>query len=348
MPSTAWSSAASSKTMLAALPPSSRVSALSEPATARRICLPDRGRAGERDLVDAGAADEVHPDLGRAGDDVDDAGRQVGLAADVGEEERRERRRGGGLEDDRVARREGRRDLPGEHQQREVPGDDLGGDAERPGDAPREGVLELVRPARVVPEVRRHERHVDVAALLDRLARVHRLEDGELAAALLEDPRDPEEVLGPLAARAACPSCAAGRVARRGSPDRRPPAWPARRRPASPRSRDRRSRRRPVGRLDLAAADEQPVALLERDDVARFRRGRVLPRDRLAVAEAPAGRGAIPAPGPHLRCVAGHARHHTRDARRIRRHAWTGRRPPPTWVDRDDRHRGRGPRGRRR
>ncbi len=40
MPSTAWSSGASSKTMLAALPPSSRVTFLSLPATARAIALP--------------------------------------------------------------------------------------------------------------------------------------------------------------------------------------------------------------------------------------------------------------------------------------------------------------------
>ena len=40
MPSTAWSSGASSKTTLAALPPSSRVSFLPVPATARWISLP--------------------------------------------------------------------------------------------------------------------------------------------------------------------------------------------------------------------------------------------------------------------------------------------------------------------
>ena len=40
MPSTAWSSGASSKTMFAALPPSSRVSRLPEPAIARWMDLP--------------------------------------------------------------------------------------------------------------------------------------------------------------------------------------------------------------------------------------------------------------------------------------------------------------------
>ena len=93
--------------------------------------LADLGRAGERDLVDVGVLDEMRAGRAVAGDDVDDARRQLGLAADVGEDERRQRRRLGRLEHDRVAAGERRRDLPGEHQQREVPGDDLAGDAER-------------------------------------------------------------------------------------------------------------------------------------------------------------------------------------------------------------------------
>ena len=58
MPSTAWSSGASSNTTLAALPPSSSVTFLRVPATDRAICAPDLGRAGERDLVDAGVLDQ--------------------------------------------------------------------------------------------------------------------------------------------------------------------------------------------------------------------------------------------------------------------------------------------------
>ena len=56
----------------------------------------------------------------------------------------------------------------------------------------------------------RGQRHVDVAALLDRLARVHRFEDRELARALLEDPRDAEQVLGALPARQLAPRPALG------------------------------------------------------------------------------------------------------------------------------------------
>jgi hypothetical protein len=49
------------------------------------------------------------------------------------------------------------------------------------------GILQLVGPAGVVEEVRRRERDVDVAALLDRLAVVERLQDRELAGALLQE-----------------------------------------------------------------------------------------------------------------------------------------------------------------
>ena len=87
-PSMAWSIGASSKTMLAALPPSSRVSALSDAGDGAADLLADGGRAGEGDLVHVGVLDQREADLARAGDDVDDARRQVGLAADVGEEER--------------------------------------------------------------------------------------------------------------------------------------------------------------------------------------------------------------------------------------------------------------------
>ena len=217
-------------------------------------------------------------------------GRQVGLAAQIGEEEGGQRRGAGRLEDDRVAGGERRGDLPGQHQQREVPGDDLGGDAERPRDPAREGVVELVRPAGVVPEVGRRERHVDVARLLDRLARVDRFEDGELARALLEQAGDPEQVLRPLAAGQLAPRLRLG-LAR--GPDRRVDVGLGRPGDLGQGLLGRRVDRgegRPVGGRDVLAADEQPVALVDRDDLARLGRRRVFPGDRLAVAEAPAVR----------------------------------------------------------
>ena len=131
MPSTAWSIGASSKTMLAALPPSSRVTFLSVPATDLRDRPADLGRAGERDLVDVRVLDQRAAGLAGAGDDVDHARRQVGLLADLGEQQRGQRRGLGRLEHDRVAGGQRRRDLPGQHEQREVPRDDLAGHAQR-------------------------------------------------------------------------------------------------------------------------------------------------------------------------------------------------------------------------
>src|SRR4029078_7187982 len=119
--------------------------------------LADLGRAGERDLVDANCPNEVGAGRSAAGDDVDAAGRHLRLPADVGEEERGQRSRLCRLEHDGVAARERGRDLPGQHQKREVPGNDLRRHAEWPRLTAREGVLELVGPAGVVEEVRGSE-----------------------------------------------------------------------------------------------------------------------------------------------------------------------------------------------
>src|SRR5579884_3833073 len=240
--------------------------------------LPHLGRARERDLVDVLVLDDGRAGAAVAGDDVDHPGRQLGLAQHVAEEQRGERRRLRGLEDDGVPARDGGRDLPGEHQQREVPRDDLAGDADRLRAPVRERVLELVRPAGVVEEVRRRERQVDVARLLDRLAAVQRLEDGELPRALLQDARDPEQVLRALAAGQRRPSVVE-RVARR----RDRALHVGGRRLADlgerllARGRERRVRLR---RLDPLAADEQPVPLAQLHDFARLGRRRVRPAGR--------------------------------------------------------------------
>ena len=89
----------------------------------------DLGGAGEGDLVDVGVRRPAPAGLAGAGDDVDDARRQVGLLADLGEEQRGERGGLGRLEHHGVAAGQRRRDLPRQHQQREVPRDDLAGDA---------------------------------------------------------------------------------------------------------------------------------------------------------------------------------------------------------------------------
>src|SRR5437016_6737391 len=168
--------------------------------------LPHLGRAGERDLVHVGVRHELGARAAVAGDDVHDARRQLGLPDHVAGQERRQRCGLRGFEHDSITCRQRGRDLPREHEQREVPRDDLTGHAEGPRRAMREGVLELVRPPRVIEEVRRSERKIDVARFADRLAPVHRFEYSELTRALLKDARDPEEVLGALAGTDARPA----------------------------------------------------------------------------------------------------------------------------------------------
>ena len=76
---------------------------MSVPATPLAIRLPISVEPVKATLSTPGWVTSAIPISPGPGDDVDDAGRQVGLAADVGEEERGQRRRRGGLEDDRVA-----------------------------------------------------------------------------------------------------------------------------------------------------------------------------------------------------------------------------------------------------
>ena len=144
----------------------------------------DVRRAREGDLVDPGMA---HQQLAGAPvplDDVDDARRQAGIAADLRESgggERRELRR---LQHHRVAHGQGRRNLPGEHQEREVPRNDLPDDPHR--NIPGQLLRHELRPTGMVVEVARHEGYVEIAGLADRLAVVHRLEHGEQAGVLLD------------------------------------------------------------------------------------------------------------------------------------------------------------------
>ncbi len=205
IPSTAWSRGASAKTMFAALPPSSSVRRLPGPGGRLLDPLADLRRARERDLPHLRVRHERGARRARARDHVDDAGREVGLLEEAREVERGERRRLGRLQDRHVPARERRRELPRGHEEREIPRDDLPADADRARLAARERVVQLVGPARVIEKVRRRERHVDVARLLDRLAAVHRLEDGELARLLLQHARDPVEVLAAFLSRHAAP-----------------------------------------------------------------------------------------------------------------------------------------------
>ena len=242
---------------------------LGRPRRRLRNRPPDGCRAGEGDLVDIRMVDECGTGVPGARDDVDDPRGQVGLLEDLREEERGEGRGLCGLQNDRVAGCERGGDLPGEHEQREVPRDDLRGDPEGAGGRPETGVVELVGPSCVVEEPGRDERDVDVAALLDRLAVVEALGDGELARALLHEPGDAEQVLAAVGAAQPRPGLLVGAARGRHSRvdirrvrvrDRRDRALVGR--------GDRRERRSVP--LPEVPVDEEPVALPEVQDALRL------------------------------------------------------------------------------
>ena len=143
--------------------------------------------------------DDVGARRAVAGDDVDDARGQAHLDADFGEGQSRQRGEFGGLQHHRIARGQCGRDLPGEHQQREIPRNDLPADADRP--LPRKFACHQRGPAGVMIEMPRDQRHVDVAGFADRLAIVDGFEHAEKPFAFLHMPRERVEMTRPFVAR---------------------------------------------------------------------------------------------------------------------------------------------------
>ena len=94
--------------------------------------LPGRDAAREAHLVDARVRDQrLGHGVRLAGDEVHDAGRQVRLGDDLGEQEVDERAVGRRLEDHRAAGGERRAELLDRDEEREVPGGDEAADARR-------------------------------------------------------------------------------------------------------------------------------------------------------------------------------------------------------------------------
>ncbi len=169
------------------------------------------GRTGEGDLVDTFVRHQGGSGFAGTGDDIDDARRQAHLAAEFGEEKRCERRIFGGLQDHRIAERDSRRDLPGQHEEREIPRHDLADDAD--GIEPGEFRLLESRPAGMVIEMAGGEGNIDVAGLADRLAVVEGFDHGEEPGMALHHPRQRIEMAGAPCAAKCLPG--AERLARR-------------------------------------------------------------------------------------------------------------------------------------
>ena len=181
MPSTAWSIGASSKTMFAALPPSSRVTFLSVPATAFAMARPTSVEPVKATLSTSSCATSARPvspapvtmlttPAGRSAcwqisanssavSGVVSAGFSTTVLPQAS---------AGAIFHASIS--------SGKFHGMTWPATPSGC-----GVRAEAGVLELVGPAGVVEEVRRDQRDVDVARLLDRLAVVERLQHGELA-----------------------------------------------------------------------------------------------------------------------------------------------------------------------
>ncbi len=169
--------------------------------------------AGHRHHPDLGVADErVADDRAAAGDHVEHARRQD-VGRDLGQDQRRQRGPDGRLEDDRVAGREGRADLPAGHHDRVVPRRD-GRDHAHRFAADERGVafhvlvrglaLEQARGAREEPQVVDHDRDlVDRGG--DRLAGVLRLEATQLVGPCLDGIGELEERQAALLRRGLAP-----------------------------------------------------------------------------------------------------------------------------------------------
>ena len=280
IPSMAWSSAQSSKTMFAALPPSSSVSATFRPASSRWIALPTSVEPVNAILSMPSCWTRCAPVAPSPVTMLTTPGGSSACRQTSVKSSAVSGVVSAGLSTTVLPQARAGAIFHASMSSGKFHGMICPATPERSRPAVRERVFELVRPAGVVEEVRRRQRQVDVAGLLDRLATVERLGDGELARALLQDPRDPEQVLGALGWSQLRPAVDEG-VA--GGPDRQVDVLGSGLRHLGQHLlARRRDGRKPLAgaRLDLFAADEQPVALLEADDVARLGCGRVLPFER--------------------------------------------------------------------
>src|SRR5256885_1655766 len=150
MPSTARSRSASSRTMIAFLPPSSRWTCLRLSAALLRTATPVSREPVSVITGTSGWRTSRSPTSPPPPHDVDDPGRDARLGEQLDEALAQQRRVGRRLEDHRVPADERGRDLPGRDRDREVPGRDHADDSDRLPDAHVELVAQLAR--RGLPE----------------------------------------------------------------------------------------------------------------------------------------------------------------------------------------------------
>lgn len=162
----------------------------------------DNGRASEGDLVDVhvgGDGGTSNPAETR--DDVENTRGETSLLDELSKHESRKRSLLSGLHDNSVTGGEGGADLPGKHEKREVPGDNLTANTERLLPGVVEGVggnidglaLDLIGPTAVVADGANNGANI-ATGHGDGLAIVERLNSGEEIEVLLDQVGELEEV----------------------------------------------------------------------------------------------------------------------------------------------------------
>ncbi len=195
-------------------------------ALSRRICRPVSVSPVKATLSTSGCSAKRGADLrARPSQDVDDTVRDSSFETDLSQQNGGDRCGAGWFENDGVARRQCRAELPGGHQQREVPGDDLGADADRlPQRVVEQRAIhrdrlaaDMSRQIGVIIEAVRGR--CDVAPRFDDdLAAVQRLEAGDLFLPLAQNLGDPAHAFAALIGRHGAPRSVVKRVSR--GPDR--------------------------------------------------------------------------------------------------------------------------------
>ena len=162
----------------------------------------DNGRAGEGNLVDVHVGgDGGTSNATETGDNVENTRGETSLLDELSKDESRERSLLSGLHDDSVTGGESGANLPGKHEKREVPGDDLTANTERllSGVVERVGgdidglALNLIGPTAVVADGANDGANI-ATGHGDGLAIVERLNSGEEVEVLLDQVGELQEV----------------------------------------------------------------------------------------------------------------------------------------------------------
>ena len=160
--------------------------------------FPDFGGPGEGDFIDPGVVHEGCSGGAGPGQDIHHPVRQTGFLTYLCKVQGGQRRGFGGLEDHRISAGERGGNFPRQHQQGEIPRDDLSRDSERARSTAGKGISQLVRPPGVVEKVGGDERQIHVPAFPDGLATIHRFQHRQFAGFFLNQPGDPEEIFATI------------------------------------------------------------------------------------------------------------------------------------------------------